>query len=69
MSSIYRFSIRSHRHLGTGLSMWRLGDLAQAGAVLRRLLWLNPRDNQGAHLRLAHVESGRAWSECDGAGG
>lgn len=54
---------------GAGLSMWRLGDLAQAGAVFRRLLWLNPRDDQGAHLRLACVETGRTWSECEGAGG
>ncbi len=53
---------------GSGISMWRLGDLEQAGALFRRMLWLNPGDDQGAHFNLASVEAGRTWSERTGAG-
>jgi tetratricopeptide (TPR) repeat protein len=44
---------------GYGLYLWRSGDLAAAGEVFRRMLWLNPSDNQGARFNLAAVESTR----------
>jgi hypothetical protein len=52
---------------GLGISSWRLGDLKQATAIFRRMLWLNPSDNQGARFNLANVEEGRSWDECEGA--
>lgn len=46
---------------GHGLYLWRGGDLASAGDVFRRMLWLNPHDNQGARFNLAAVEAGHSW--------
>jgi hypothetical protein len=46
---------------GHGLCLWRGGDLASAGDVFRRMLWLNPHDNQGARFNLAAVEAGHSW--------
>jgi len=34
-----------------------------AGEVFRRMVWLNPRDNQGARFMLGDVEAGRSWEE------
>lgn len=47
---------------GHGLCLWRGGDLASAGDVFRRMLWLNPHDNQGARFNLAAVEAGLSWA-------
>jgi len=33
---------------GYGLCLWRLGSFDEAERVFRRMLWLNPSDNQGA---------------------
>lgn len=52
--------------IGVGLSAWRLGDLRRAAAVFRRILWLNPSDNQGARFNLAAVEAGGTWKEPEG---
>jgi hypothetical protein len=46
---------------GYGLYLWRKSDLASAGEVFRRMLWLNPSDNQGARFNLAAVEAGHSW--------
>jgi len=48
---------------GHGLCLWRSGDLASAGEVFRRMLWLNPYDNQGARFELAAVEAGLSWDD------
>lgn len=52
---------------GMGISWWRLGDRDQAAALFRRMLWLNPSDNQGARFNLAAVEAGKTWEELEGA--
>ncbi|MBK6847862.1 MAG: cytoplasmic protein [Proteobacteria bacterium] len=49
--------------LSMGLCLWRLGKTREAAAVFRKLLWLNPGDNQGARFNLAAVEAGRTWEE------
>gem|GEM_PF-13407 len=46
---------------GVGLSCWRLGQTHEAAAVFRRMLWLNPSDNQGARFNLAAIEAGQTW--------
>jgi hypothetical protein len=48
---------------GLGLCCWRLGQKREAAAVFRKMLWLNPGDNQGARFNLAAVEAGRTWEE------
>jgi len=48
---------------GLGLCWWRLGHTREAAAIFRKMLWLNPSDNQGARFNLAAVEAGRTWEE------
>jgi hypothetical protein len=53
---------------GAALCWWRLGKTREAAAAFRKMLWLNPSDNQGARFELAPVESGETWSEMESAG-
>jgi len=46
---------------GVGLSLWRLGKTREAAAAFRKMLWLNPGDNQGARFELADVEADKTW--------
>jgi tetratricopeptide (TPR) repeat protein len=48
---------------GYGLALWRLGRLKEAGEVFTRMLWLNPRDNQGVRFPLREVQEGKAWHD------
>jgi hypothetical protein len=48
---------------GVGTCAWRLGNLPEAAACFRKLLWLNPSDNQGARFDLAAVLAGGPWKE------
>lgn len=50
---------------GAGLCSWRLGTRAAAVEVFRRLLRLNPADNQGARFNLAAIETGKSWAEAE----
>ena len=51
---------------GVGLCSWRSGIAREAAAVFRKMLWLNPSDNQGARFNLAAVEAGKTWEEMAG---
>lgn len=51
--------------LGVGLCLWRTGKLTEAAEVFRKMLWLNPGDNQGARFNLAAVEAGKTWEELE----
>ncbi|MCC6528587.1 MAG: cytoplasmic protein [Polyangiaceae bacterium] len=51
---------------GVGLCWWRSGNTREAAAVFRKMLWLNPSDNQGARFNLAAVEAGKTWDEMEG---
>ena len=51
--------------LGAGLCWWRLGEPRAAAALFRKMLWLNPSDNQGARFNLGDVEAGKAWNELE----
>ncbi len=46
---------------GYGLSLWRLKRFEEAAAILDRMLWLNPSDNQGVRFEIGEVSAGRAW--------
>jgi hypothetical protein len=46
---------------GYGLCLWRLGLDEEAARVFARMLWLNPRDNQGARLLLDDLRQGQSW--------
>lgn len=51
---------------GVGLCVWRLGKMREAAAVFRKMLWLNPGDNQGPRFNLAAVEAGKTWTAMEG---
>jgi Flp pilus assembly protein TadD len=46
---------------GYGLCLWRAGDFDGAYRVFRRMLWLNPPDNQGARCLIADVHERKSW--------
>jgi len=48
---------------GYGLCLWRLGRFDEAERVSRKMLWLNPSDNQGVRFLLENVRAGKAWEE------
>ncbi len=48
---------------GLGLTLWRLDLQSEAGAIFRRMLWLNPRDNQGVRMAVDALERGLTWQE------
>jgi len=53
---------------GYGLCLWRLGRFDEAEHVFRKMLWLNPSDNQGVRFLLENVRAGKAWEENRGGG-
>lgn len=48
---------------GLAICRWALGDFKGAEAVFRRMLWLNPRDNQGSRICLFDIERGLSYAE------
>jgi len=48
---------------GLGICRWALGDHERAAAIFRKMLWLNPRDNQGARFCLWALERGKTYAE------
>ena len=52
---------------GAALCWWRLGKTREAAAAFRKMLWLNPSDNQGARFELPPVEAGQTWEQMESA--
>jgi tetratricopeptide (TPR) repeat protein len=48
---------------GYALCLWRLGETPKAEKVFRRILSLNPNDNQGVRFCRADVRDGLSWDE------
>lgn len=46
---------------GFGLCQWRLGRFKEAAAIFKRMLWLNPSDNQGVRLVIGEVRAKSQW--------
>ncbi len=46
---------------GFGLCLWRLGRPREARAVLDKMLWMNPSDNQGVRMLIGRVRKGLPW--------
>ena len=46
---------------GYGLCLWRLNRRDEAAALFRRILWLNPADNQGIRFLAHRLASGASW--------
>lgn len=46
---------------GFGLCLWRLGRFAEAGRLFKRMLWLNPSDNQGVRFLVDAVKAKSPW--------
>ena len=49
---------------GLGLCLWRLGRFEEAERIFKRMLWLNPSDNQGVRFLIDKVRSGVQWEQC-----
>jgi tetratricopeptide (TPR) repeat protein len=48
---------------GYGLSLWRTGNKEAARVIFEKMLWLNPKDNQGIRSLLAEIDAGNCWQE------
>jgi tetratricopeptide (TPR) repeat protein len=48
---------------GQGLCYYRLGRLEEASRAFKRMLELNPNDNQGARFLLRDMEDGLTWEQ------
>ena len=48
---------------GYGLGLWRLRRFQEAEEVFRRMLLLNPMDNQGVRFLIDDVRKKRPWRE------
>jgi tetratricopeptide (TPR) repeat protein len=46
---------------GFGLCLWRLGRFEEAQKIFKRMLWLNPSDNQGVRFLIDGVRAGVQW--------
>jgi hypothetical protein len=46
---------------GFGLCLWRLSRFEEAENIFKRMLWLNPSDNQGVRFLVEDVRAGAAW--------
>lgn len=46
---------------GYGLCLWRLGKFKQAADVFKRMLWLNPSDNQGVRFVIGKARARMTW--------
>ncbi len=50
---------------GYGLCLWRLDRFKEAELVFKRMLLLNPFDNQGARFLIDKVNAGTDWNDFD----
>lgn len=50
---------------GYGLCLWRLERNDEAEEVFKRMLWLNPNDNQGIRFLLPQLRAGKRWEELE----
>jgi tetratricopeptide (TPR) repeat protein len=48
---------------GLALCLWRLNQRPEAIAILERMLWLNPPDNQGVRFLLPDIQAGISWED------
>ena len=46
-----------------GISLCRLRRLKEAGQIFKRILWMNPTDNQGARLVIGPVRDKERWED------
>jgi hypothetical protein len=49
---------------GFGLCLWRMGRFEEAQKIFKRMLWLNPSDNQGVRFLIENVRAGVQWEHC-----
>ena len=48
---------------GYGLCLWRQDKVDEAAAVFKRMIWLNPSDNQGVRFCLAAIADNVSWDD------
>ena len=49
---------------GFGLCLWRLGRFEESVRIFKRMLWLNPSDNQGVRLMIGQGRARQRWEYC-----
>jgi tetratricopeptide (TPR) repeat protein len=47
---------------GYGLCLWRLKKFEAAAKIFERMLWLNPKDNQGARFCIEQARANTIWT-------
>ena len=50
---------------GFGLCLWRLGRFHEAEGIFKRMLWLNPTDNQGVRFLIDDVRTEKAYENSE----
>ncbi|NLD99250.1 MAG: hypothetical protein GX640_05195 [Fibrobacter sp.] len=50
---------------GYGLCLYRSGNIDAAKMVFEKMIWLNPKDNQGVRVLLADIDSGKSWQDLE----
>jgi hypothetical protein len=48
---------------GYGIALWKLGRFKDAEEIFRRMLMLNPPDNQGVRFLIDKVAKKEPWRE------
>ena len=48
---------------GFGLCLWRLGRFEECLRIFKRMLWLNPTDNQGIRMMIGQVRARERWED------
>jgi hypothetical protein len=48
---------------GFGLCLWRLGRFPEASRLFKRMLWMNPSDDQGVRFLIDDVRAKRIWED------
>jgi len=49
---------------GLGITLYRQRNVVDAMAIFQKMIWLNPRDNQGARFLIDSLIKGVKWEDC-----
>lgn len=49
---------------GLGITLYRQRNVVDAMSIFQKIVWLNPRDNQGARFLIDSLVNGVKWEDC-----
>ncbi len=49
---------------GLGIIFYRQRNVVDAMSIFQKMVWLNPRDNQGARFLIDSLVNGVKWEDC-----